>query len=399
MDIRPIRPIRPSDEPALRALCLDTTPLRREQSERFVIWFILAAIALCLCLFSCGSQPEETNTTGEITTVETSIATTTTIPTTAAPEPQPWYEAMKEYVFGCQIDEQGNMYYTDGEKIWRYDMNTNEAEFITEGRVFSIDGDYLYYVTASRVIMRAFLDDLEKKEVLLTAQQLGINDNDMLFEEFQDYLRRIELHKNILVVQWHAALLVAYDLNQGRIYRLTTGVGSQGFAVTDEYIYFSEWREFRVFRVPLRSLGQKPEMVLGTEEGWWDNRGNVTLYDEFAAVHGQLYFTQRTPKWLWRFNENGNHKLIYDFTGSGGKCDYLFAADDKLYFDWSIGITAAECRVLYCYDPKTGEMTIACDDDEFSNSYGNYIRILRDRVFFVKEPDSSEREIFSAPLK
>ena len=34
-----IRPIRPSDEPALRALCLDTTPLRRrEQSERFVIW-------------------------------------------------------------------------------------------------------------------------------------------------------------------------------------------------------------------------------------------------------------------------------------------------------------------------------------------------------------------------
>ncbi|MDR2687941.1 MAG: hypothetical protein LBB75_09315 [Oscillospiraceae bacterium] len=34
-----IRPIRPSDEPALRALCLETTPLRRrEQSERFVIW-------------------------------------------------------------------------------------------------------------------------------------------------------------------------------------------------------------------------------------------------------------------------------------------------------------------------------------------------------------------------
>jgi len=34
-----IRPIRPSDEAALRALCLDTTPLRRrEQSERLVIW-------------------------------------------------------------------------------------------------------------------------------------------------------------------------------------------------------------------------------------------------------------------------------------------------------------------------------------------------------------------------
>ena len=34
-----IRPIRPSDEAALRALCLEATPLRRrEQSERFVIW-------------------------------------------------------------------------------------------------------------------------------------------------------------------------------------------------------------------------------------------------------------------------------------------------------------------------------------------------------------------------
>ena len=34
-----IRPIRPSDEAALRALCLSTTPLRRrEQSERYVIW-------------------------------------------------------------------------------------------------------------------------------------------------------------------------------------------------------------------------------------------------------------------------------------------------------------------------------------------------------------------------
>jgi hypothetical protein len=34
-----IRPIRPSDEAALRFLSLETTPLRRrEQSERFVIW-------------------------------------------------------------------------------------------------------------------------------------------------------------------------------------------------------------------------------------------------------------------------------------------------------------------------------------------------------------------------
>jgi len=34
-----IRPIRPSDETALRELCLATTPLRRrEASERFVIW-------------------------------------------------------------------------------------------------------------------------------------------------------------------------------------------------------------------------------------------------------------------------------------------------------------------------------------------------------------------------
>ena len=34
-----IRPIRPPDEAALRALCLETTPLRRrEQSERFIIW-------------------------------------------------------------------------------------------------------------------------------------------------------------------------------------------------------------------------------------------------------------------------------------------------------------------------------------------------------------------------
>ena len=34
-----IRPIRPSDEAALRALCLESTPLRRrEQSERFIIW-------------------------------------------------------------------------------------------------------------------------------------------------------------------------------------------------------------------------------------------------------------------------------------------------------------------------------------------------------------------------
>ena len=34
-----IRPLRASDEAALRTLCLETTPLRRrEQSERFVIW-------------------------------------------------------------------------------------------------------------------------------------------------------------------------------------------------------------------------------------------------------------------------------------------------------------------------------------------------------------------------
>jgi len=356
---------------------------------------ILAAIALCLGLFGCGAQPGET-TTAEIT----SAPTTTAITTTAAPEPQPWYEAIKEHVFGCQTDAQGNMYYSDGEKIWRYDMNADEAEYITEGRVFTIDGKYLYAVAEPGVVARVPLDDPEKKEVLVTAQQLGIDDE---YEDFQDSLRRIEVHKNILVMQWHASLLIAYDLNKERAYRLTTGVGYEGFAVTNDYIYFSEWREFRFYRVPLKSLGRKPELIIGSEEGWWNN-DDVNLYDGITVANGQLYFAQRAPQKIWRFDENGNHKLIYDFTGSGSGAGILFAVDNKIYFDWSSGVSASLERILYCYDPKTGKTKIACDDDEFSRTHGDQIRILRDRVFFVKYTSeihsySYGYEILSAALK
>jgi len=179
---------------------------------------ILSAIALCLCLFGCGVQPDEIATTGEITSAEITTTEIATVEQTTAQEPLPWYEAIKDYAFGCQVDAQGNFYYNDGEQgIWRYKADRLEAEcVIPEGKLCSIDEKYLYYVTASRSIMRAPLDDPEKKEVLVTAQQLGIDDNEF-YEDFQYYLLRIELHKNILFLQWHARKLLVYDLNKKRV--------------------------------------------------------------------------------------------------------------------------------------------------------------------------------------
>ena len=359
---------------------------------------ILAAIALCLCLFSCGSQPEETNTTGEITAAETSTATTTTIPTTAAPEPQPWYEAIKEYAFDCLIDEQGNFYYNDEQGIWRYKADELEAEcIIPEGKLCSIDKNYLYYVTASRNIMRAPLDDPEKDETLVTAQQLGIDD-DWFLEDFQYYLRRIELHNNILFLQWHARKLLAYDLNKKRVFELSYAVAS--YVIHKGYVYFSGWRDFRFYRVPLRSLGQKPEPAID-EYGERGNEGRI-FYDWFQTSNGHLYFVQRPPETIWRYDENGNHELFYDFSEGRGGGNFCRFIDDKLYFERASIISAAPCRVLYCYDPKTGKTTVACDDEDFSNSFGSDVRILRDRVFFTKhtsESDPYEYEILSAPLK
>jgi hypothetical protein len=353
---------------------------------------VLAAIMLCLSLFGC----ETTYTIGE----------SAAAPTTAAQESQPWYEIIKEHAFYCHTDKYGNLYYNDEQGVWRCNANELEAEcVIPKAWLHFIDESYLYYFTPFTVV-RASLSDLEKKETLLSQQQLeamyGYEYPQEKIDEYpqSEFQRQIKLYKNILVLQWHASLLIAYDLNKQKAYQLTDYVGSQGFAITDDYIYFSEWRDFRVFRVPLKSLGRKPELILGTEETWWTNRGGVTLYDEFAAVHGQLYFTQRTPEWLWRFDENGNHKLLYEYTGSGGECFYLFAADDKIYFDWSTGISGSQNRVLYCYDPKTDKVTIACDSEEFSFSYGHEVRILRDRVFFLKHTseDDSQYEILSAAL-
>jgi len=62
-----IRPIRPSDEAALRALCLDTTPLRRrEQSERFVIWQAFGQYYLDCEAANCFLAEEEGNAVGAI---------------------------------------------------------------------------------------------------------------------------------------------------------------------------------------------------------------------------------------------------------------------------------------------------------------------------------------------
>jgi len=362
------------------------------QMNSRALFCILAAIALGLCLFSCGSQPVETNTTAE-----TSTATTTVAPTTAAPEPQPWYEAIKEHAFDCQIDEQGNFYYNEEQGIWRYKADELEAEcVIPEGKLCSIDENYLYYVTASRSIIRAPLDDPAKEEILVTAQQLGIDD-DEFYEDFHYYLLRIELHDNILFLQWHARKLLAYDLNTKHVFQLSSAVAS--YVIHKGYVYFSGWREFCVFRVSVQSLGQKPELIIGKYGGWKNE--DALFIDGCLMANGQLYFIQRPPESIWRFDENGKHKLIYDFSESGGCRNFLWLVEDKLYFDWSTGITASPCRVLYCYDLKTGNTIIACDDDEFFNSTSRMC-ILRDRVFFEKhtsESDPSQYEILSAPLK
>ncbi|MCL2299338.1 MAG: hypothetical protein FWC27_04235 [Firmicutes bacterium] len=57
-----IRPLRPSDEAALRGLCLATTPLhRREQSERFVIWQAYGQYYLDCEAANCFVAEEEGN--------------------------------------------------------------------------------------------------------------------------------------------------------------------------------------------------------------------------------------------------------------------------------------------------------------------------------------------------
>ena len=169
-----------------------------------------------------------------------------------------------------------------------------------------------------------------------------------------------------------------------------------------DYVYFSEWRDFRVFRVPLRSLGKTPELILGAEEGVWGNEDAI-FYDIFGVANGQLYFNQRPPETIRRFDESGNHKLIYDHSGCCRYSEGPICVDDKIYFTCSTGITASPCRVLRCYDPKTGEVTVACDDKEFSNSLSQ-MKILRGRVFFVKRTPihntyEYEEEILSAALK
>ena len=62
-----IRPIRASDEDALRALCLDTTPLRRrEQSERFVIWQVYGQYYLDCEAAHCFVALEEDKPVGAV---------------------------------------------------------------------------------------------------------------------------------------------------------------------------------------------------------------------------------------------------------------------------------------------------------------------------------------------
>jgi len=62
-----IRLIRASDEEALRALCLSTTPLRRrEQSERFVIWQVYGQYYLDCEAAHCFAALEENKLIGAV---------------------------------------------------------------------------------------------------------------------------------------------------------------------------------------------------------------------------------------------------------------------------------------------------------------------------------------------
>jgi len=62
-----IRPIRASDEAALRTLCLETTPLRRrEQSERFVIWQVYGQYYLDCEAAHCFIAMEEDQAVGAV---------------------------------------------------------------------------------------------------------------------------------------------------------------------------------------------------------------------------------------------------------------------------------------------------------------------------------------------
>ena len=326
----------------------------------------------------------------------------TTEQVSASSEQQFWHEEIRENALQAISDESGNIYYSDEQGIWRYTIDALETEFIIpDARLPFINGNSLCYVTAPFTVVRVPLDNFEEKEILLIKQQLETTSSYQYLDDIDQILQKLEVYENLLMLWWHASSLVAYDLNEKRAYELTESAGAEGYVICNDYIYFSEWRDFRVHRVPIQTLEKEPELVVG-KDGWWNNE-NANIYDKYQVLNGHLYFSQRgNPAKLWRFEENGSHRLIYNHPDEcNGFTDNLIAYKGKFYFDCSGRLAASPNRVLRCYDPKTGKITIACDDKEFAESDGE-INILRDRVFFTKYISGFgyyEDEIYSAPLK
>jgi len=235
------------------------------KSKRF---FVAVVIALCLFLFSCGSQSNDFSTTNEEPTTTWWQFTAKQSPTQSKEEP-----------------------------LWADSC---------------IHEEFIYYAMYDGTITRTSVKDPNEMEIIVIRAQLEALPLPVGGDGYS-FLNDINAYGDLIIGKDSGISNVAYNLKTGELYRLLDDFTSM--AVWRGMVYYVEHaaRSFSLFRKPLNKPNAQPELLLGTgqtrsaeELGEGDDMyANVTPWVRSVyVVDNRHFFTQNNDE-VWEFKENG----------------------------------------------------------------------------------------------
>jgi hypothetical protein len=300
------------------------------------------------------------------------------------------------------VEYEDQIFYFD-EGIWCYDFDTGRSTRVlanSNAHDFAVADGYVYYFESTEntqrmgILFRTPLAGGEEQASWNSESfNAAVNDNILPYlETTLDTIGGLYVLGDCIAFKDSGVTSIAYSPETGKLFRVgdPLNLASQTTAVDDQ-LYFIVHRDFRIFQKPLSAPEQPAKLLLGKSTPWDKDSDEPsvsgTMYDGVIAVDNALYFTQRVPAKLWKYAQDGNHKLLAEFSDENGSYTFLKMrkSEKKLYYK------ADGTPNLYCYDPSTDESKLVYSDPDFATAASDFV-ILKSHLFYWKSVKSPEDE-------
>lgn len=277
-----------------------------------------------------------------------------------------WQDEVKDRVFGWSasvIEYNDVIYYTCSSGIQKINSSkkSEKETVISESDInlLFMYNDMLYYAKENEIFCLPIDNPKNKKLVWDKSMAEGIDE----FLGIIDF----SIYNNILYIKNTGTSIIQYNINQKHTQMFVEDVSSGAFYNNKFYYTDHAERTFSIFSKDLET----GNITLERGEGKTYANGREFLYDQVQVVDNKIYYTTRLPNRVYEFSDEGDDKLIEDFSNKDAFI-YLSGKNKLLYY-------AIE-EELYSYDISSGEKKFVSNISRFeaSKSFG----VIKNTIFY-----------------